>query len=103
MAGAQRHIDGITQNAHALLSDIMAIASCLARSGTARVARQSRTMGPKRGWLTNQASHRSLPLLKQNAANNTKGVVGSSGKKMPMNPSSKANQPAASHRGCVQR
>lgn len=77
---------------------IITLANCLARSGTARVARQSRTIGPNTRCSSNHRSQRVLPREKQNAASNTKGVVGSSGTKMPMMPRSRLAMPANNHK-----
>lgn len=89
---------GITYQAQAELTAIVAQAHCLARSGTAREARQSRTQGPNLGWVTSQCSQRGLPREKQAAASSTNGTVGSSGRKAPTAPSSRLSQPAASQR-----
>jgi hypothetical protein len=89
---------GITYQAQAELTAIVAQAHCLARNGTAREARQSRTHGPNLGWVTSQRSQRGLPREKQAAASNTNGTVGSNGRNAPMAPSSKLSQPAAIHR-----
>jgi hypothetical protein len=58
------------------LKVIITQATCLARKGTARCWRQLRTMGPKRGCASIQASARALLREKQKAASSTKGVVG---------------------------
>lgn len=103
MPGAQRQADGMTHQAQALLAAIISVASCLARSGTAWCRRQSSTIGPRRGWFSSQCSQRWLPREKQKAANNTKGVVGSSGRKMPSRPKPSATAPASSHKPRSQR
>lgn len=74
--GNQRNTGGMAHQAHAELRLVVAQASCLARSGTARCWRQLRTMGPKRGCASIQASARALLREKQKAASSTKGVVG---------------------------
>ena len=48
-AGIQPNAGGITHHDHAELMVIMTVASCLARNGTARLARHFCTIGPKRG------------------------------------------------------
>ena len=83
--------------AHTEPSAIITVASCLARSGTARRSRQSRTIGPKRGCSSSQRSQRSLPREKQSAASSTNGVVGSSGTTMPTTPVTSDTTPAAAH------
>ena len=73
---------------------IITVANCFARSGTARRARQSRRIGPKRACSSIQRSQRSLLRAKQNAASRTNGVVGSKGTTTPMSPTTSANAPA---------
>ena len=102
-AGTTRQADEITHAAQALLTAIITKANCLARSGMARVARQSRTMGPQRGWCSTQCSQRALPREKHQAASSTNGVVGSKGRKMPNTPRAKATVPASNHSGRNQR
>ena len=103
MTGASFHHEAMAHQEKAQLNVIITVAACLARRGTARVARQSCTIGPSWGWLSSQRSQRSEPREKHHAASNTNGVVGSSGKKMPMKPVSSASQPATSHKGRSQR
>lgn len=85
------------------LKAIMAVASCLARRGRARLARQSRTMGPKRGCVSNHCSQRALPREKQKADSRTKGVVGNSGKTMPTTPVIRQNNPQSNQTQRCQR
>ena len=80
---------GIAHQPQAQPSTMLSVATCLARSGTERLARQSRTIGPKCGCASSQVSQRTLPREKHHAASSTKGAVGSSGKKMPTMPASK--------------
>ncbi len=93
-AGSQRQGDGISHQDQALPSAIISVANCLARRGTARRARHSATIGPKRGCASIQRSTRVEPREKQKAASSTKGVVGSSGRKIPTRPSARLTAPA---------
>ncbi len=97
-AGSQARCKGSLNAAVMEPKAIITLANCLARSGTARVARQSRTIGPNTRCSSNQRSQRVLPREKQNAASSTKGVVGSSGTKMPMMPRSRLAMPANNHK-----
>jgi hypothetical protein len=56
--GSQRSSGGMAHQAQTELTVIITQATCLARSGMARRWRQSRTMGPKRGCASIQASAR---------------------------------------------
>lgn len=94
-AGSQPILGGNVNQAQVEPIAIIVQASCLTRSGIARRARQPRTIGPKRGCASSQRSQRSLPRAKQKAASSTKGVVGSSGRKMPIIPVTNASAPAA--------
>ena len=54
--GTQPILAGMNHQAIPELSVMVAQATCLARMGTARWLRQSRTIGPKRGWLSSHCS-----------------------------------------------
>jgi len=60
----------------------------------ARCSFQCAIGGPSFGWVINQLWRGSEPLLKLNAANRRKGVVGSKGKNMPKKPSVTLIQPS---------
>ena len=64
-AGIQPVRAGNTSAAQVLLRSMVAVASCFARSGTARVARQSCTIGPRVGCANSHFSQRGLPREKQ--------------------------------------
>ena len=55
-AGSQGLRGGIAHVAQAEPTAIIRVASCSARSGIEGLARQLLTIGPKRGWLSTQAS-----------------------------------------------
>ena len=101
--GIHRRCEGSSHHAAMELSAIMVVASCLARKGTARLARQSRTIGPKRGCASSHWSYRALPREKQNAASNTNGVVGRSGTTIPMIPVARHMPPPVIHTHRCQR
>jgi hypothetical protein len=98
-AGTQRQGDGSNHQAARLLTPIINVASCLARSGTARLARQSRIGGPICGWSSIQRSMRRLPREKHQAASSRKGTVGSRGSSRPTAAAARLRPPAASHSG----
>src|SRR5690349_15346460 len=102
-AGTQHQAGGNWKPATTEPTAIITVASCLARSGTARFARQSSIHGPKRGCPSSQRSQRALPREKQKAASSTKGTVGSNGRKMPTKPAPRLSQPAASHKSFSSR
>ncbi len=54
--GIQPMLEGMNHQAMNELSVMVPQASCLARSGTARWLRQSRTIGPKRGCMSSHCS-----------------------------------------------
>ena len=60
-AGIQPVRAGSTSAAQLLLRSMVAVASCLARSGEAREACQSRTIGPRVGCAKSHFSQRGLP------------------------------------------
>ena len=62
--------------------------------GMAPVASQSAIIGPKVRCLMIQRRSMGDPLLKQNAASRTNGVVGKTGRKIPTMPTPNANSPA---------
>ena len=96
MAGAQFQGGVASHRAASELPAIIAVASCLARRGTARLLRQSRTMGPNTRWASSQSSRRLLPREKQNAARSTNGTVGNRGRKMPTSPAARHANPTTS-------
>lgn len=77
----------------AIPAHIKIMARFLDRLGIPSEDCQSFTIGPKNLWLSNQAWKRSEDLEKHQAASNTKGVVGSRGKKIPIIPVSKESHP----------
>jgi len=60
----------------------------------ARCCRQFLTSGPKTRWFSSQLDRAGDDLAKQNAANNTNGVVGNNGNTAPKMPSTRENTPA---------
>ena len=101
--GTQHRFAGKAHQATAELTAIVAVATCLARRGTARWERHCRTMGPNRGCISIHRSYFSLPREKQKAANKMKGVVGKIGKTTPTKPVASAKTPQASQAQRCQR
>lgn len=101
--GIQPTCAGRVDQAKNELKTIVSKAICLARRGTARLARQSRTMGPKRGCVNSHRSYLTLPSEKQYAASKTNGVVGNNGKTMPTAPVARLMAPQTSHTQRCQR
>ena len=73
---------------------IMPQARYLARRGMARRVSQFSMIGPNRRCCFSHRWKRGEARVQQAAASNTNGVVGSTGRKMPMMPSKREAAPA---------
>ncbi len=84
----------LAPKAQAIITDAMA----LWRGAMAPLARQSAMIGPKTRLRFNRSASAGELFAKKNAARITKGVVGKSGRTIPIAPSPSASQPNASHK-----
>jgi hypothetical protein len=77
----------------AMPAHIKKMARFLDRLGMPSEDCQSRIIGPKSLWPSNQVWNRSEDLEKHQAASKTSGVVGSKGRKMPIMPVMRESHP----------
>ena len=81
------HVFGAVRNMIAAQTDIMIVASHLARRLTAPCVCQSRMIGPNWRCASNHRCNRCEPRAAAKAASNTNGTVGKPGTTMPIKPS----------------
>lgn len=86
-AMAAIHQRGLNTNRPAVLPSMVIVAKYLARRLTAPSRSQSCSIGPKRRLLRIQPCRRWDPRAAANAASRMNGVVGTTGRTMPMTPS----------------
>ncbi len=103
MAKAAAHSLDTVNNKNSALIDITVVAPHLALRLTTPPWRQSRSIWPNKRWLSNHASSFGELRAAAQAASKINGVVGSTGKNRPKNPSAKLSTASPRSNHCTPR